>query len=49
METPVTTLHFVDRLKRVQRRATKMIEELGNLPSKGRLRAGLLYPGEEKS
>ncbi|GAB0182573.1 hypothetical protein GRJ2_000722600 [Grus japonensis] len=34
----------VDRLERVQRRATRMIKGLGNLPDKERLRTGFVQP-----
>jgi len=39
----------VDLLECVQRRATKMIQGMEQLPYRDRLRAGAVQPGEEKA
>jgi len=39
----------IDLLESVQRRSTKMIQGMEHLPSKDRLRAGVVQPGEEKA
>ena len=39
----------MDLLERVQRRATKMIQEMEHLSNEDRLRAGVVQSGEEKA